>query len=42
MLSYCLKSRKNTGKVKIQRLHGQKMEEKCFYQNMKCGIVKIG
>ena len=35
---YCLKCRKKQ-KGKLRKLQGQKMEEQCLYQNVKCAIV---
>ena len=40
MLSYCLKCRKKTEKDKNTKFYGLTMAEQCFYQNMKCVMVK--
>ena len=39
MLSYCLKCRRNR-ESKDPKVVRQKTEEQCFYQNVKCVIVK--
>ena len=39
MLSYCLKCRKNT-ESKKRKFVKTKIEVQCFYQNVKCVIVK--
>ena len=39
MLLYCLKCRKNT-ESKNPKVGRKKTEEKCFYQNVQCVIVR--